>query len=172
MSVNAKMIRTLAPAGTSINFMSICGNSIFDYPCPVSMIKTMIERGIRVYEQLDTPAEDGSTEVLLTLENYDKDNGGVEVPEDAIIIPDIELEVANTHAEEYAELLVQKGKAIKEKQTYESNVFLGLVNPLNPDIIIESGSASSITIESGSASSIITGPIISGGEMMEEEGEL
>lgn len=170
MAITAKMIRTLAPAGSSINFMSLCGNSIFDYPCSITMIKTMLERGVKVYEQLAEPAEDGSTEIELTLENYAEDNGGIEIEDNADIIPDIELEVATAHAEEYEENMKNKGLNIKEQQTYTSNVFLGIINPLNPNIIIDIGGGSSAggisSIDMGGYSS--TGPSMVDGPTLEE----
>lgn len=125
--IKAKMIRTVCPAGVSINYVGMCGDSHFAFPVSITLIKTMIERGMSVYEQIP-PEEEGEdpTELLLTLENYDQDNGGEVVAEDANIVPDIELEVNTQHAKEREEFLTNKGLEIKEKQTQISNEFFGI----------------------------------------------
>lgn len=126
--IKAKMIRTVCPAGVSINYVGMCGDSHFAFPVSITLIKTMIERGMSVYEQIPPDEEKGTegTELLLTLENYDQDNGGEVVAEDANIVPDIELEVNTQHAKEREEFLANKGLEIKEKQTQISNEFFGI----------------------------------------------
>lgn len=123
--IKAKMVRTLSPAGVSINYTSLCGDSHFPYAVTVTSIKKMIERGVLVYEQIAAAEGEEPTELLLTMENYDKENGGEVVPENANIIPDIELEIEERHAAEREEWLEEKGQLIKAKQESISKEFLG-----------------------------------------------
>ena len=124
--IESKIVRTVAPAGVSVNFTGITGNSHHYYPCAVSLIKLMLERKVLVYEKLAEPAEDGSTEVQLTLENFDQDNSGEEVAEDANIIPNLEEEIADKHAEEREAFLEEKGLEIKDKQQIIYNQFFNI----------------------------------------------
>lgn len=125
-SIQFKWVRILAPAGCCLNFMGITGNTHKYFALPVSMIKTAIERGAKVYElKIDEEKDEEEnvissteSEVALSLENYASDNGGKEVTaEDAKnAAPDIEKEVAETHAAEAEEKLVAIGLEIKAKQ--------------------------------------------------------
>lgn len=135
--IKAKVVRTLAPAGVSINFVGICGNSHHYYPTDITLIKLMLDRNILVYEKLAEPAEDGSTEVLLTLENYDQDNDGEEVAEDAVIIPNIEKQIQDAHAAEREDFLAEKGLEIKDKQekTYKEYLNIPDEEPIDEELI-------------------------------------
>ena len=119
--VVAKYVRTLAFARSSnANFRGMTGNSHWYYLVSVELIKTMLERNFLVYERLETPLEDGTTEVQLTLDNYNKPTGGIIITEDMAaqldIIPDIELEVSRVHDSEMEEYLRLKGLEIKRQQ--------------------------------------------------------
>ena len=124
--IESKIVRTVAPAGVAVNFAGITGNSHHYYPCAVSLIKLMLERKVLVYEKLAEPAEDGSTEVQLTLDNFDQDNSGEEVAEDAHVIPNLEEEIATQHAEEREAFLEEKGQEIKDKQQIIYNQFFNI----------------------------------------------
>lgn len=124
--IESKIVRTVAPAGVAVNFAGITGNSHHYYPCAVSLIKLMLERKVLVYEKLAEPAEDGSTEVQLTLENFDQDNSGEEVAEGANIIPNLEEQIANQHTEEREAFLEEKGLEIKDKQQIIYNQFFNI----------------------------------------------
>ena len=124
--IKAKMVRTLSPAGVSLNYTGICGDSHFYYPVLVTSIKKMIDRGVLVYEYIDATDDEEAHELLLTNENYDQDNGGAEVAEEANIIPDIELEVEQRHATERAAWLEEKGLEIKARQEAIAKEFLGI----------------------------------------------
>ena len=113
--IKAKKVRLLAPGGGVLNFVGVTGNSHFAYPVSTTLIKTALERKIRVFETLATPAEDGSTEVELTLENYASDNGGATVAETDCEVPDIEKEVSDLHADEAVEWIKKKGREIKAR---------------------------------------------------------
>lgn len=126
--IQAKMVRTLSPAGVSIGYQAYCGDSHWPQACPITLIKKMIDRGVLVYEQIPATEDTDATELLLTLENYDQDNGGAEVPEDANIIPDLELEVETRHAAERQEWLTNKGLEIKERQDNLSKEFLDITD--------------------------------------------
>ena len=126
--IQAKMVRTLSPAGVSIGYQAYCGDSHWPQACPITLIKKMIDRGVLVYEQIPATKDTDATELLLTLENYDQDNGGEEVPEDANIIPDLELEVETRHAAERQEWLTNKGLEIKDRQDTLSKEFLGITD--------------------------------------------
>lgn len=134
--IKAKMIRTVCPAGVSINFVGMCGDSHFPFPVSITLIKTMIERGVLVYEQISAQEEgEEPTELLLTMENYDQDNGGEEIPEGANIVPDIELEVKTRHDQERQDFLTNKGLEIKERQEKQAGIFLGILEPDSPTVI-------------------------------------
>lgn len=124
--IKAKIVRTLAPAGVAANFMGITGNSHHYYPVEITLIEKMIKRGVLVYELLAEESENGETEVLLTLENFDQDNSGKQLEENIAIVPDLELAIANTHAEEKEAFLEEKGKEIKDKQTETYNDFFDI----------------------------------------------
>ena len=126
--IQSKIVRTVAPAGVTVNFTGITGNNHQYYPCAVSLIKLMLERNVLVYEKLAEPAEDGSTEVQLTLENFNQDNSGEAVEEGAHVIPNLEEQIANQHAKEREAFLEEKGQEIKEKQQVTHNTFFNIID--------------------------------------------
>lgn len=188
MAVEAKYVRMYAPGGAALNFMGVTGNSHFAYPVSITMIKKALERGILVFEELAEPAEDGSLEVQLTLENYEANNGGKEV-KDAVVVPDIEKQVMEAAAAVSEERLAAQGLEIKAKQekiVEEYNKANGIqviegtgADPINPpgpnpdfpgsqisgggDPMIDEGD---VDDEGGT-----TGPTASGETMTEEEGD-
>ena len=125
--VDAKLVRTYAKAGQVANFVAITGNNHRYQWMSISIIKQMLERGVRVYEKLEDgiELEDGSTEIELTLgdedagiaANYDADTGGV--PFDAedksiVVVQNLEeqrIEELNTIKEQH---LADIGMKIKE----------------------------------------------------------
>lgn len=123
--IKAKKVRLLAPGGGVLNFVGVTGNSHFAYPVSTTLIKTALERKIRVFETLATPAEDGSTEVELTLENYASDNGGAVVAETDCVVPDIEKEVSDLHADEAVEWIKKKGREIKARNDAAADTVTG-----------------------------------------------
>lgn len=126
--IKAKFVRTVAPAGVSINFTGICGNSHHYYAVDISLIKLMLERGVLVYEKLEEPAEDGSTEVLLTLDNYNTDLDGQEISSSEVIVPNIEKQIQDTHTAERTEFLREKGLEIKDKQTQSYKEYFNIID--------------------------------------------
>ena len=133
---DAKLVRTYAKAGQVANFVAITGNSHRYQWMSISIIKQMLERGIRVYEKLEEgfELEDGSTEIELTLgnenagveANYNVDNGGE--PFDAndksiVVVQNLEeqrIEELNLIKEEQ---LAELGMKIKEdmEKVYEDD---------------------------------------------------
>lgn len=155
--IQAKMVRTLIPAGVTVNFVGNAGNSYHAYPISTSLIGKMIERGVLVYEQLEEEDENGQTEVLLTSDTYTAaTEGAVEVSSDTIIIPDFEQEIIDKHNAEYEELLAEKGLNIKEKQTLISEEYLGIGEEQST---VESGqdTLSGGTVQGGTGQDTLTG---------------
>lgn len=117
MAFDAKYVRTLAPAGGVINFISITGNSHRYFWIASSAIKLMLDRGIKVFEKLKKADKDGNTEIELTLENYNTNNSGEEFDETAgyIVVKNLEEERANELKKLQEEFLEEMGLKIAEE---------------------------------------------------------
>ena len=148
--IKAKKVRLLAPGGGVLNFVGVTGNSHFAYPVSTTLIKTALERNIKVFEELATPAADGSTEVELTLENYAADNGGAVVSDTDCVVPDIEKEVADTHAAEDTAWIQQKGLEILAR----NEAAKGTVDPEEDET---PGGTGTSTIPGGTGTDTLTG---------------
>jgi len=115
--IAAKYIRTVVFAKSSnINFRGNTGISHEYHLASIDLIKSMLERHFIIYEKL----ADGSGEIQLNLENYNKNLGGEIIYEDQSasfdIIPNFELQVAKQYARELEEHLRRKGLEIKRQQ--------------------------------------------------------
>ena len=84
--IKAKWVRIYSPGGVTVNYQ---GQTGLTAPMVVSVanIKKFIERGAIVEE-----IKEDETTVLLTLDNYDKDNGCLAVDADAQYAGDVEEE--------------------------------------------------------------------------------
>lgn len=84
--IKAKWVRIYSPGGVTVNYQ---GQTGLTAPMVVSVanIKKFIERGATVEE-----IKEDETTVLLTLDNYDKDNGCLAVDADAQYAGDVEEE--------------------------------------------------------------------------------
>lgn len=118
--ITAKNVRTLAPGGGVANFMGITGNSHRYFWLSTDLIKLMLDRGIRVFEENEDPEV---KEVELTLENYNQDTGGATLDEDSdiVVIQDLEGQRQAMYDAEKEEWLAEVGKNIKERQDAISN---------------------------------------------------
>lgn len=118
--VKAKFVRTLAPGGATLNYTGITGNSHKAVAMPLTLIKKALDRGVKVYELIEEKDEGGNvtgySEVELTVENYEADNGGKAVTAENNLVPDVEKEREDTHTAEFAERLAEKGLEIKQRQ--------------------------------------------------------
>ena len=170
--IKAKKVRLLAPGGGVLNFVGVTGNSHFAYPVSTTLIKTALERKIRVFETLATPAEDGSTEVELTLENYASDNGGAVVAETDCVVPDIEKAVSDLHATEAVEWIKKKGREIKARNDAAADTVTGgagndsVPGGTGSDTLSGGGGNSSVpggtgsdTLNGGAGDDTVIGPI-------------
>jgi len=165
--ITAKYVRFQAFAPNVVNGASTVGTQRKLTALPVDVIKRLINQGARVVEIKeikDGTGEDakvvGYEEVVLTEENYNTDNGGLEVPDGAIVTVDIDKEVADKHAAEAEAKLEAIGEAIKAEQDKKQEDFF-------PTGVIEGGGEGATGgPEPG------TGPIIPPpeGPTMEEEG--
>lgn len=83
--IKAKWVRIYSPGGVTVNFQ---GQTGLTRPLVVSvdLLKKFIERGATVEE-----IKADETTVLLTLDNYNKDNGGIAV-KDEEYAPDLETQ--------------------------------------------------------------------------------
>ena len=83
--IKAKWVRIYSPGGVTVNFQ---GQTGLTRPLVVSvdLLKKFIERGATVEE-----IKADETTVLLTLDNYNKDNGGIAV-KDEEYAPDLEAQ--------------------------------------------------------------------------------
>ena len=83
--IKAKWVRIYSPGGVTVNFQ---GQTSLTRPLVVAvdLIKKFIERGATVEE-----IKADETTVLLTLDNYNKDNGGIAV-KDEEYAPDLEAQ--------------------------------------------------------------------------------
>ena len=155
MAITAKYVRTLAPGGAALNFVGITGNSHRYFPVSTTLIEKALRRGVKVYELVETlDAENNVTatsEIELTLENFESDNGGKAVAEGVNIVPDIEKETADKHAEEFAAILTEKGLAIQQRQTTLSQEYLSTIDT------ITGGSTGADSVPSGTGADSISG---------------
>lgn len=118
MSVTAKFVRTLAPAGSTVNFTAITGNSHRYFWISTELIKSMLEKDIRVFERLKENTEEGVKDTELTLENYAEENTNcVKFDEDSndIVIKDYELKRSEELQETHEEFLENIGLEIKSE---------------------------------------------------------
>lgn len=93
MATTNKYVKLYVPAGVSLNYYVPQGTTL-ETVLPTTLIKKALVRGCTVEELKD----DGTT-VVLTEENFESDNGGKEVPENATVVTDIE-EIDITEAKE------------------------------------------------------------------------
>ena len=121
--ITAKYVRFVATAPCVTNFMASNGSQRKLTALPVDVIKRLIDQGARVVELKevkDGTGEDakvvGYEEVVLDGSNYNKDNGGLPVPDDVIVTVDIDKEVADRHAAEWEAHMTEIGKEIKAEQ--------------------------------------------------------
>ena len=168
--IKAKYVRMYAPGGAVINFCGVTGNTHFAYPVEVTVIKKALDRGILVFEELAEPAEDGSLEVQLTLENYKASNGGKVVGNDVTVVPDIEQKIIDTHAAEAAAAAAAQGLEIKAKQEkiveeYNKANGIQVIEGSGQDPIVGPGENPGFPGISGGGD-----PVIDGGDVDEEGG--
>ena len=121
-----KYVRVVGRAGNSVNFRGITGDTYRYIWLDEGLIEELIEKGHRVYEKILPSNEDNtgsettkteSTELLLTLENYNTENGGEVLSSDTVVSV-----VSNLEKERYERLkaieeqnLLEIGKAIQKK---------------------------------------------------------
>lgn len=157
--IAAKFVRTLAPGGATLNYTGITGNSHKAVAMPLSLIKKGLERGVKFYELIEEKDDDGNvtgySEVELTLENYDSDNGGKAVEATNNVVPDVEEERKTIHDQEYADRLAEKGLEIKKRQEALAASVLG-EDSEDSDQIIDGGDEDSTTT-GGSGTQTIDG---------------
>lgn len=122
MAVDAKYVRVLSPAGKTVNFTAITGNSHRYYWLTSDLIKTMLDKKIRVFEKLKAVDASGKTEIELTKKNFDSNNNGKEYDATSgeIVIKDLEKERALELKKYQEEFLEELGFAIAEQ--LEANV--------------------------------------------------
>lgn len=84
MATTNKCVKLYVPAGVSLNYYVPQGTTL-ETVLPTTLIKKALVRGCTVEEI----KADGTT-VPLTEENFESDNGGKEVPEDATVVTDLE----------------------------------------------------------------------------------
>lgn len=89
MAVTAKMVRVVAPGGVVVNFQGQTGTNRLAAISVENIKKLLMDKAI-----VEEFKEDG-TVVRLTLENYNQDNGGIEVDESITIAPDLDKEAAD-----------------------------------------------------------------------------
>lgn len=108
MATTNKCVKLYVPAGVSLNYYVPQGTTL-ETVLPTTLIKKALVRGCTVEEI----KEDGTT-VPLTEENFESDNGGKEVPEDATVVTDIE-EIDRLEAQEAdKEYLAEIGEMYKK----------------------------------------------------------
>ena len=89
MAITAKMVRVVAPGGAMINFQGQTGTNRLAAISVANIKKLLIEKAI-----VEEFKSDG-TVVRLDLDNYNQDNGGIEVDESVTIAPDLDKEAAD-----------------------------------------------------------------------------
>lgn len=118
MSVTAKFVRTLAPAGSTANFTAITGNSHRYFWLSTELIKSMLKKDVRAFERLKEATEDGVKDIELTLENCMEANSNcVEFNKNSndVVVKDYELKRAEELKEINEEFLENMGMEIKNE---------------------------------------------------------
>lgn len=128
--ITAKYVHFVAPAPNVTNYAASNGTQRKLTALPVSIIKKLIGQGAQVFEVKEI--KDGDTEdakvigyedILLTEETASTDLGGIPVPEDAVVVPDIEDETVAKHAAEWEAHLAEIGQEIKKEQDEKQEEF-------------------------------------------------
>ena len=108
MAVTAKMVRVVAPGGVVVNFQGQTGTNRLAAISVENIKKLLMDKAI-----VEEFKEDG-TVVRLTLENYNQDNGGIEVDESVTIAPDLDKEAADRKEAVMQDKLKEIGTKYKE----------------------------------------------------------
>lgn len=131
MATTNKYVKLYVPAGVSLNYYVPQGTTL-EAALPTTLIKKALVRGCTVEELKD----DGTT-VVLTEENFESDNGGKKVPEDATVVTDIEeiditeakeaddayvAEIAEMYKKYYEELAASEDEGEEEEDGGEEDV--------------------------------------------------
>lgn len=109
----AKWVVVRAQGGVVANFQGQAGTSNA-LVLPFVIIKRLIDRGALVYELVED-----ADPIQLTADNYNTSNGGIEVPDEATVVADIEGE-----AEEMVAAIRQA--EMDEKSNYYKELFASL----------------------------------------------
>ena len=163
--ITAKYVRFQAFAPNVVNSASTVGTQRKLTALPVDVIKRLIDQGARVVEIKEIKDEEteevtGYEEVVLDDSNYNTDNDGLPVPDDAVITADIDKEVADKHAAEWEAHMAEIGKEIKAEQDKKKEDFF-------PTVVVEGGGQDATGGPEPGSGPIITPPA---GPTMEEEG--
>ena len=108
MAITAKMVRVVAPGGAMINFQGQTGTNRLAAISVENIKKLLIEKAI-----VEEFKSDG-TVVRLDLDNYNQDNGGIEVDESVTIAPDLDKEAADRKEAVMQDKLKEIGVKYKE----------------------------------------------------------
>ena len=108
MAITAKMVRVVAPGGAMINFQGQTGTNRLAAISVENIKKLLIEKAI-----VEEFKSDG-TVVRLDLDNYNQDNGGIEVDESVTIAPDLDKEAADRKEAVMKDKLKEIGAKYKE----------------------------------------------------------
>lgn len=108
MAITAKMVRVVAPGGAMINFQGQTGTNRLAAISVENIKKLLIEKAI-----VEEFKSDG-TVVRLDLDNYNQDNGGIEVDESVTIAPDLDKEAADRKEAIMKDKLKEIGAKYKE----------------------------------------------------------
>lgn len=145
--IKEKYVHFVAPAPNVTNYAASNGTQRKLTALPVSIIKKLIGQGAQVFEVKEIKDADkkviGYEDIPLTKENAGTDLGGIPVPEDAVVVPDIEDETVAKHAAEWEAKLEAIGQEIKKEQDEKQEEFApdeeepgvitgGGENPVNP----------------------------------------
>lgn len=108
MAITAKMVRVVAPGGAMINFQGQTGTNRLAAISVENIKKLLNEKAI-----VEEFKSDG-TVVRLDLDNYNQDNGGIEVDESVTIAPDLDKEAADRKEAVMKDKLKEIGVKYKE----------------------------------------------------------
>ena len=108
MAITAKMVRVVAPGGAMVNFQGQTGTNRLAAISVENIKKLLIEKAI-----VEEFKSDG-TVVRLDLDNYNQDNGGIEVDESVTIAPDLDKEAADRKEAVMKDKLKEIGAKYKE----------------------------------------------------------
>ncbi len=124
--IKEKYVHFVAPAPNVTNYAASNGTQRKLTALPVSIIKKLISQGAQVFEVKEIKDADkkviGYEDILLTEETAGTDLGGIPVPEDAVVVPDIEDETIAKHAAEWEAHLAKIGQEIKAEQDEKQTV--------------------------------------------------